>query len=78
LNQQLGQKYFEENKGHFWRLVETRPYMRAQEFLTTSLKVAGQLKEAIKQAEKSIRSNTSNTTTPQEKRVKRYYLKWTI
>jgi tetratricopeptide (TPR) repeat protein len=25
----LGPKYFEENVGHFWGLIETRPYMRA-------------------------------------------------
>lgn len=27
---QLGQAYFRENKGHFWGLIETRPYMRAK------------------------------------------------
>lgn len=26
----LGKKYFEENAGHFWGLLETRPYMRAR------------------------------------------------
>ena len=25
----LGREFFEENKGHFWGLIETRPYMRA-------------------------------------------------
>jgi len=25
----LGEKYFEENMGYFWGLIETRPYMRA-------------------------------------------------
>ncbi|MCD6518071.1 MAG: tetratricopeptide repeat protein [Candidatus Aminicenantes bacterium] len=58
--QKLGRQYFEENKGHFWGLVETRPYMRAQEFLTTSLKVAGQLKEAIKQAEQMLELNPND------------------
>ncbi len=58
--QKLGRKYFEENKGHFWGLVETRPYMRAQEFLTTSLKAAGHLKEAIKQAEQMLELNPND------------------
>lgn len=29
----FGKNYFEENKGHFWGLLETRPYMRAMEGL---------------------------------------------
>jgi tetratricopeptide (TPR) repeat protein len=33
----LGADYFEENKGHFWGLLETRPYMRAREGLANSL-----------------------------------------
>lgn len=31
----LGKDYFEENKGHFWGLLETRPYMRAMEGLAS-------------------------------------------
>ena len=26
----LGEEFMEENKGHFWGLIETRPYMRAK------------------------------------------------
>lgn len=33
----LGAKYFIENKGHFWGLLETRPYMRAREGLAQTL-----------------------------------------
>lgn len=29
----LGEKFFEENRGHFWGIVETRPYMRAHAYL---------------------------------------------
>jgi tetratricopeptide (TPR) repeat protein len=33
----LGPAYFAENRGHFWGLVETRPYMRAREGLAQTL-----------------------------------------
>ena len=25
----LGEQFFKENRGHFWGILETRPYMRA-------------------------------------------------
>jgi tetratricopeptide (TPR) repeat protein len=33
----LGRAYFTENRGHFWGLLETRPYMRALEGLAQTL-----------------------------------------
>ncbi|MBP7691422.1 MAG: tetratricopeptide repeat protein [Anaerolineales bacterium] len=33
----LGAAYFEENRGHFWGLLETRPYMRARAGLALTL-----------------------------------------
>ncbi len=33
----LGEDYFEENEGHFWGLLETRPYMRARQGLAEIL-----------------------------------------
>jgi len=33
----LGKEFFEENKGHFWGLLETRPYMRARQDLARAL-----------------------------------------
>ncbi len=33
----LGPVYFQENRGHFWGLLETRPYMRAREGLANTL-----------------------------------------
>jgi tetratricopeptide (TPR) repeat protein len=33
----LGPDYFKEFKGHFWGLIETRPYMRAREGLANTL-----------------------------------------
>ena len=33
----LGEEYFRENKGHFWAMIETRPFMRAMGALAESL-----------------------------------------
>jgi tetratricopeptide (TPR) repeat protein len=43
----LGAQYFEENKGHFWGMLETRPYMRARQQLADLLLDAGRVCEAI-------------------------------
>ena len=32
--EKMGREFFEENRGHFWGVVTTRPYMRALEYLT--------------------------------------------
>jgi tetratricopeptide (TPR) repeat protein len=42
-----GPDYFQENKGHFWGLLETRPYMRARAALADVLRGEGRLGEAI-------------------------------
>jgi tetratricopeptide (TPR) repeat protein len=34
----LGARFFKENKGHFWGIVETRPYMRARQQLADLLR----------------------------------------
>ncbi|SCX76272.1 SEC-C metal-binding domain-containing protein [Alkaliphilus peptidifermentans] len=43
----LGKSYFQENKGHFWGLLETRPYMRAKMGLAQCLIEEGRKEEAI-------------------------------
>lgn len=43
----LGAQYFEENKGDFWGLLETRPYMRARQQLADVLLGEGRVPEAI-------------------------------
>jgi tetratricopeptide (TPR) repeat protein len=40
-------KYFEENKGYFWGLLETRPFMRALQGYGRFLYDGGQKEEAI-------------------------------
>jgi len=43
----LGAPYFAENKGHFWGILETRPYMRARQQLADLLLDTGHVSEAI-------------------------------
>jgi len=43
----LGEKFIRENKGHFWLLLETRPYMRAMEQLAGLLRGEGISLDAI-------------------------------
>lgn len=39
--QDLGDEFFVANKGHFWGLIETRPFMRAKAMYATSLEKNG-------------------------------------
>jgi tetratricopeptide (TPR) repeat protein len=43
----LGQEYFDEHAGHFWGLLETRPYMRARESLAQMLWAQGEREAAV-------------------------------
>jgi tetratricopeptide (TPR) repeat protein len=42
----LGKQAFKEDKGHFWGLLETRPYMRSKAGLAECLALSGQHQEA--------------------------------
>jgi tetratricopeptide (TPR) repeat protein len=53
----LGQEYFEENAGHFWGLLETRPYMRAREGLANVLWRLNRKDEALAQYRDMLRLN---------------------
>jgi tetratricopeptide (TPR) repeat protein len=53
----LGPKAFEEDVGHFWSLLETRPYMRAREGLASNLWTMGRRDEAIKHLQDMLRLN---------------------
>lgn len=44
----LGKEFFLQNKGHFWMMSETRPYMRAKETYANFLYEIGDNDEAIK------------------------------
>ena len=53
----LGEELFEEAAGHFWGIVETRPYMRARAGLAGCLWQLGQRAEAISHYEEMLRLN---------------------
>ncbi len=56
----LGPTFFEENKGHFWGLIETRPYMRARHFLADALYEDGKVSQAIAHYEALIGLNPND------------------
>lgn len=55
--QLLGKELFEEDAGHFWGLIETRPYMRVRKSLADALVAIGRVPEAIAHAEELLRLN---------------------
>ena len=56
----LGAKFIEENKGHFWLILETRPYMRALSELADLLRGEGIRLDAIKIYEKMLELNPND------------------
>ncbi|MBT2687139.1 SEC-C domain-containing protein [Bacillus sp. ISL-47] len=55
--EELGQDFFKQNKGYFWGLIETRPYMRAAANFAAALEGAGRIKDAISQYEELLELN---------------------
>jgi len=53
----LGKAFFEENEGHFWGLLETRPYMRARAGLANTLWNLGKNEEALTHYREMLRLN---------------------
>jgi tetratricopeptide (TPR) repeat protein len=53
----LGPQMFEEDAGHFWGILETRPYMRAREGLARMLWGLGERKQAIAHYQEMLRLN---------------------
>ncbi len=56
----LGEGFFEENAGHFWGILEARPYMRARQELADLLRDAGRTEEAISQYEAMLELNPND------------------
>ncbi|MBV8126925.1 MAG: hypothetical protein JO114_04575 [Planctomycetaceae bacterium] len=56
----LGPKAFQEHVGHFWGLIETRPYMRAREGLASLLWTVGRRHEAIGHLQDMLRLNPND------------------
>ncbi|MDQ0199053.1 SEC-C metal-binding domain-containing protein [Neobacillus ginsengisoli] len=57
---ELGKAFFKENKGHFWGLIETRPYMRAKFHYGEALYQLGKNEEAIRQYEELLELNPND------------------
>ena len=53
----LGQDFFRENAGHFWGMVQTRPYMRARADLARCLWTKGDCETAIRHYRELLRLN---------------------
>jgi tetratricopeptide (TPR) repeat protein len=56
----LGKKAFKEDEGHFWGVLETRPYMRAREGLAQCLWEAGRREEAAEHYREMLRLNPND------------------
>ena len=56
----LGERFFEKNQGHFWGLLETRPYMRALIGLADVLDRQGEEEEAIDCYKKMLNLNPND------------------
>lgn len=57
----LGKAFFLENKGHFWMMIETRPYMRAKAMYADFLYETGDEEEAFHQYEEMLRLNPNDS-----------------
>src|SRR3954452_5853205 len=56
----LGPQVFRDDVGHFWGLLETRPYMRAREGLAGTLWTMGRRDEAIEHLQDMLRLNPND------------------
>lgn len=56
----LGKRFFKENAGYFWGLLETRPYMRARATLAILLMDAGRRDEAVGHYEEMLALNPND------------------
>ncbi len=56
----LGKKFFEEEKGYFWGILETRPYMRAKAGLAYCLSAKNEIDKAIEICEEMLELNPND------------------
>lgn len=56
----LGKKFFEEEKGYFWGLIETRPYMRAKAGLADCFYAKDEVDKAIEIYEEMLELNPND------------------
>ena len=68
----LGEDFFAANKGHFWGMVETRPYMRARLGLSHYLWAMGREEESIKHCEALLDLNPNDNQGVRDILLSRY------
>lgn len=56
----LGAKFIDDHAGHFWMLIETRPYMRALQSLAEACRSQGISLDAIRIYEKMLKLNPND------------------
>lgn len=56
----FGQEFFAKNTGHFWGMLDTRPYMRALQALAEALAGAGRTEEAAQTFERMLALNPND------------------
>jgi tetratricopeptide (TPR) repeat protein len=56
----LGKEFIEENAGHFWGILQTRPYMRARAGLAETLEAMGEPKQAADHYRELLRLNPND------------------
>ncbi len=56
----LGAEFFKENTGHFWGILETRPYMRARAELAGLHRSEGHVRKAIEHYEAVLNLNPND------------------
>lgn len=57
---ELGKAFIKKNKGYFWGIIETRPFMRAKSQYGESLYYLGKINEAIQQYEEILELNPND------------------
>ena len=56
----LGEKFMKKNKGHFWGLIETRPYMRAKAGVADCLYAKNRMNAAVEVYQEMIELNPND------------------
>ncbi len=56
----LGKKFFKEEKGYFWGMIETRPYMRAKSGLADCLYAKNEIDKAIEIYQEMLELNPND------------------
>jgi tetratricopeptide (TPR) repeat protein len=68
----LGEEFFAENAGHFWSMIETRPYMRARQGLADCLWAMGRQQESIVHSEALLELNPNDNQGIRDVLLSRY------